>query len=385
MSDQPETIPTEKRICTTCNRAVSFPEWQACAGLEPCLPCPENWRKLKDAAPQGSQPPAGAAGDPSVVDLERATNAKWEREVDKLRTPPPQPQGGTPEVDAGDDCETCHGNTDDCPQCLGAASRGEYRKPLPTPESDKESGRAKDYVKFDGEDAQLVPLDFARTLETHRNEARAALAAAEAEVEAARAQGCPIDMSLADWFRAIDRQHIERGGHLSAALEDNAVLRAELEQTRQEVERLQAMQDAWANVNLPNEVPVPYSELLLRLTAAEERVEGLAALNQAHAEHLAAARADLHRVADERDTAIRERDEAAKDATRWQALIGCARIRVMGHAGFRGDQGNYRHIGLELWTQFSEPVGELKNATGRKVLTEFADAALAAKTTEGGV
>ncbi len=64
--------------------------------------------------------------------------------------------------------------------------------------------------------------------------------------------------------------------------------------------------------------------------------------------------------------------EASKDAERWNALLNCKRIRVLGHAGFNKDQIGYRHIGLELWTRHqAETTGN-----ARELITEFADAAI---------
>lgn len=52
----------------------------------------------------------------------------------------------------------------------------------------------------------------------------------------------------------------------------------------------------------------------------------------------------------------------ASDAEKWRALMGCARVRVLGHAGcdpkrpldpYDKPYGDFAHIGLELWTQHS--------------------------------
>jgi hypothetical protein len=42
--------------------------------------------------------------------------------------------------------------------------------------------------------------------------------------------------------------------------------------------------------------------------------------------------------------------DVARDAERWRALIGCARVRVMGSAGLSDPQSNFAHIGVEFWT-----------------------------------
>lgn len=51
------------------------------------------------------------------------------------------------------------------------------------------------------------------------------------------------------------------------------------------------------------------------------------------------------------------------DAAKWRALVNCARMRVTGSAGFGLPPGEfkgqlpgpdgYRHIGLEIWTQYN--------------------------------
>jgi hypothetical protein len=63
------------------------------------------------------------------------------------------------------------------------------------------------------------------------------------------------------------------------------------------------------------------------------------------------------------------------DGQRWRALIGCARIRVLGSAGIVTDNPEgYAHIGLELWTHHEA------NHEGPAVewLTKFADKCIAA-------
>lgn len=71
--------------------------------------------------------------------------------------------------------------------------------------------------------------------------------------------------------------------------------------------------------------------------------------------------------------ALREENERlAKDAERWQAFISCARIRIIGSAGFNGPD-DYRHFGAEFWTCYpdAKPTEEIK-----RILIEFADAAI---------
>jgi hypothetical protein len=66
------------------------------------------------------------------------------------------------------------------------------------------------------------------------------------------------------------------------------------------------------------------------------------------------------------------------DAERWQALIGSARVRVLGSAGLtsaKDPNGNpwngYAHIGLELWTRHDAP----SNPIAITWLTKYADIA----------
>lgn len=67
-------------------------------------------------------------------------------------------------------------------------------------------------------------------------------------------------------------------------------------------------------------------------------------------------------------------DGISKDAARWQALLNCSRIRVLGYArgGPEGKDGPIRHIGFE-WTNGQKPYNddEIKEAVAR--LIEFTD------------
>lgn len=73
--------------------------------------------------------------------------------------------------------------------------------------------------------------------------------------------------------------------------------------------------------------------------------------------------------------------QALADAARWRALTQCARIRVTGSAGFGTPSGRegYRHVGLEIWTQFSAPTIALsemldqQRADAVAKLVEFTD------------
>lgn len=61
-----------------------------------------------------------------------------------------------------------------------------------------------------------------------------------------------------------------------------AALRAKLAAAESEVARLCKLQDAWEGINLPLEVPISYSELILKLAAAEkERGEAVIAFAKA--------------------------------------------------------------------------------------------------------
>jgi hypothetical protein len=70
----------------------------------------------------------------------------------------------------------------------------------------------------------------------------------------------------------------------------------------------------------------------------------------------------------------------AADAARWRALVGCARVKVLGHAGltlgskFAPFEHPYAHIGLEIWTMHDAPREDSDYA--RQVLTTFADKAV---------
>lgn len=84
--------------------------------------------------------------------------------------------------------------------------------------------------------------------------------------------------------------------------------------------------------------------------------------------------AELRRV-----TAVRDMNE--QDAERWRALVACARVRVLGHAGitpgskFAPFDHPYAHIGVELWTMHSSPPEDSEGS--RRDLTAFADKARA--------
>jgi hypothetical protein len=86
-----------------------------------------------------------------------------------------------------------------------------------------------------------------------------------------------------------------------------------------------------------------------------------------------------------------ERDEQiaalAKDAARWRALIGSARVRVLGSAGLISELNpydkpwdGYAHIGLELWTRHEAAANEPPDAA--EWITKYADIAIDAAIAE---
>jgi hypothetical protein len=71
-------------------------------------------------------------------------------------------------------------------------------------------------------------------------------------------------------------------------------------------------------------------------------------------------------------------EQDALDAARWRALLASPRLRILGTAGF-GHKDNYRHFGLEAWSEFSAQDGATvswRNADAIQVLTEYADVAI---------
>lgn len=63
--------------------------------------------------------------------------------------------------------------------------------------------------------------------------------------------------------------------------------------------------------------------------------------------------------------------DVVEDAERWRALMGSGRIRILGTSGFEGGLGNYRHMGLEIWTEYAG--SGFDNAPGRESLIRYAD------------
>ncbi|SSF70457.1 hypothetical protein [Klebsiella quasipneumoniae] len=73
-------------------------------------------------------------------------------------------------------------------------------------------------------------------------------------------------------------------------------------------------------------------------------------------------------------------EDVLLDAKRWRALLGSARIQILGSAGFDavvhpGENPDYRHFGMEIWTHYPDWPHE-KNEYGINTLTQYADAML---------
>jgi hypothetical protein len=65
-----------------------------------------------------------------------------------------------------------------------------------------------------------------------------------------------------------------------------------------------------------------------------------------------------------------------RDAERWRALTGCQRLHVLGSAGFDGKHGDYRHLGIDAWTEFPFDADiKRQSEAAAAQLTEFADVA----------
>jgi hypothetical protein len=107
--------------------------------------------------------------------------------------------------------------------------------------------------------------------------------------------------------------------------------------------------------------------------------DGVKAFKQTvvHARHydaLLAETVDLRRQLAEKEVA----------ANRWDALLGCKRMRVVGHAGFKPQEdpernkphlAGHRHIGVDFWTHHDADDGEKEYA--QEMITRFADQVMA--------
>lgn len=90
----------------------------------------------------------------------------------------------------------------------------------------------------------------------------------------------------------------------------------------------------------------------------------------------------------ERDALAQRCAAAERDAGRWQAVIGSARVRVLGSAGLNSELdpygkpwNGYAHIGVELWTKHE---GGHEPPHAVEWLTKYADAAIHQETRHAG-
>lgn len=113
----------------------------------------------------------------------------------------------------------------------------------------------------------------------------------------------------------------------------------------------------------------------------EQRGETFPGWKSAYAAMLAAA-----------PTAPASAQDDAKDAARWRAFVGCARIRPLGSAGLEQPEPNhYAHMGLEIWTRYGRDYSapllkemDDQNERARRWLVMFADVAIAASQQQEG-
>lgn len=80
-----------------------------------------------------------------------------------------------------------------------------------------------------------------------------------------------------------------------------------------------------------------------------------------------------------------ELQQARELAAKWDALMGCGRVRLLGCAGLDDPASEYAHIGFELWTLYAAPEGMEErladeNIVGKQRLDEFANKAIALAT-----
>lgn len=126
-----------------------------------------------------------------------------------------------------------------------------------------------------------------------------------------------------------------------------------------------------------------HAALLAKLEAADRAVdEALQCFNaDAHLESALAKLRAMMQIAPKIDIEPIWPHEAAallakiEAADKWQALMSCNRIRVLGTAGL-DDDGDYAHIGLELWTTYPmAPLPDGYDIEDRRLLTKFAERA----------
>lgn len=69
------------------------------------------------------------------------------------------------------------------------------------------------------------------------------------------------------------------------------------------------------------------------------------------------------------------------DAARWNALLNSGRLRLLGTAGFSGED-DYRHFGMEFWSKWSTPEAvKENNEKAKEILIKYCDSILT-KTTD---
>ena len=243
----------------------------------------------------------------------------------------------------------------------------------------------------------------------------AALAASKEEVSKLHGR---LDMQM-EYSRCVDNRVAEEINRAESAESDNAKLKEEVNEAGK---MIVDMMTSMANVQNGSREMVKFSdqralEYKHAMEAAEQKLaeaekantvlitemyapNGTAAIADWKAleaqlttqtEKLAEAERSVDRLSAKADAALREGETLRRerdtqtaiaeryreDAERWQAVIGCARVRVLGSAGLDPNSTYYRegyaHIGVELWTQHPAP----REEWARQELTKFADVARA--------
>lgn len=89
------------------------------------------------------------------------------------------------------------------------------------------------------------------------------------------------------------------------------------------------------------------------------------------------------KLLDAKNAAAAPAVDDARDAARWRAFLGSARIRMLGSAGLKEPMpNNYAHLGMEIWTAYryhDQAWIEESNELGREWLTKYADIAIEAQ------
>lgn len=141
----------------------------------------------------------------------------------------------------------------------------------------------------------------------------------------------------------------------------------------------------------------PCNQGASELANLQVRADGIADRIKAIAEKDIVMRSDKHQLLDIAEsvhqlasTSLRTRAQqhdpmVVRDAGRWRAFLGSARIRTLGSAGLRTPEpNNYAHMGLEIWTKYDVPAKFQEdcargNALAIDWLTTYADVAAAAQ------